>query len=321
MKIDESQINLQNRWYFGNNRSKNLKVSPPKWYAPFFLTTDYKYAEEYSDYGVYTITLKSEAKSKILDFSKDSEVKKLKWPKELIDDIRTGKSDLNGIAYDMYILAGHRHSQEVFDRSWYLSDAAYDFDMRSENIFDIVPKRANWASEKDHRFVLQMWKDIYDAGFDGFTHTEFGHIILAIFNFHCIDKISIQPINRVVAESKDGKKDMGEVSDGYHTFNELYYYRMLYNAAFFNELAKNTSIRVIKSKRHSDGELCFGDSDTFIVQAQLPTGQVSNHYHMKDWDKFHIDEVEMADEWDGHTPQQAAERLEKFIMEFQNNGN
>lgn len=29
----------------------------------------------------------------------------------------------------------------------------------------------------------------------------------------------------------------GEISDGYHTFNELYRYRMLYNAAFFNELA------------------------------------------------------------------------------------
>lgn len=25
---------------------------------------------------------------------------------------------------------------------------------------------------------------------------------------------------------------MGNVSDGYHTFNELYRYRMLYNAAF-----------------------------------------------------------------------------------------
>lgn len=34
------------------------------------------------------------------------------------------------------------------------------------------------------------------------------------------------------------KLDMGNVSDGYHTFNELYRYRMLYNAAFFNELAK-----------------------------------------------------------------------------------
>lgn len=28
----------------------------------------------------------------------------------------------------------------------------------------------------------------------------------------------------------------GKVSDGFHTFDELYHYRMLYNAAFFNSL-------------------------------------------------------------------------------------
>ena len=154
MNIEESHIDVKAKWFFGNNRAKNLRLSPPHWYAPFFLTTDYKYAEEYSDYGVYTITQKSEARSKILDFDKDSDVKKLKWPRELINDIRAGKSDLNGIAYDMYILAGYGHSREVFDKSWYLSDTAYDFDVRSENIFDIVPKHASWASEKDHRFVL-----------------------------------------------------------------------------------------------------------------------------------------------------------------------
>lgn len=203
MQANESSLDKKSVWYFGNNRAKNLKLAPPKWHSPFFLTTDYNYAEEYSDYGVYTITLKGEAKSKILDFNKDSDVKKLKWPKELIDDIRTGKSDLNGIAYDMYILAGHGHSQEVFDKSWRLSDAAYDFDERSENIFDIVPKHANWASEKDHRFVLQMWKDIHDAGFDGFTHFEFGKRILALFDFKCMDKISVHPVKQsALNESK-----------------------------------------------------------------------------------------------------------------------
>lgn len=104
--IFESRIDISKIWYFGNNRAKDLKLAPPKWHSPFFLTTDYSYAAEYSDYGVYTITLKGEAKSKILDFSKDSDVKKLKWPKKLIDEIRTGKSDLNAIAYDMYILCG-----------------------------------------------------------------------------------------------------------------------------------------------------------------------------------------------------------------------
>jgi len=28
-----------------------------------------------------------------------------------------------------------------------------------------------------------MWKDIYDAGFDGFMHVEFGSEVLAIFTF------------------------------------------------------------------------------------------------------------------------------------------
>lgn len=43
-------------------------------------------------------------------------------------------------------------------------------------------------------------------------------------------------------EPKAEPGDMGEVSDGYHTFNELYRYRMLYNAAFFNLLARNGQV-------------------------------------------------------------------------------
>lgn len=107
------------------------------------------------------------------------------------------------------------------------------------------------------------------------------------------------------------EQDMGEVSDDYHTFNELYYYRMLYNAAFFNLLPKAL---VHKSKRHHSGEECFGGG-WFIVMANLPTGQVSNHYELKDWDLFKIPEKEFADEWDGHTPQEAAERLHKYLQQ------
>ena len=106
--------------------------------------------------------------------------------------------------------------------------------------------------------------------------------------------------------------DKGEVSDGYHTFNELYHYRLLYNAAFFNELAKNNVCKVVKSKRHHDGKECFGGG-WFIVMAELPTGQISNHYELKDWDYFKCREVDIAPEWDGHTPEEAARRLEEFI--------
>lgn len=107
--------------------------------------------------------------------------------------------------------------------------------------------------------------------------------------------------------------DVGEVSDGYHTFNELYRYRMLYNAAFFNLLARNGQVEVCKSRRHSDGEKCFGSDDWFIVMAILPTGQVSNHYESKYWDLFDVPERETAFEYDGHTPNEAADRLKKYL--------
>lgn len=106
--------------------------------------------------------------------------------------------------------------------------------------------------------------------------------------------------------------DMGEVSDGYHTFNELYEFRKLYNAAFFNELHDKRGFDVHKSKRHSTGEDCFGGG-WFVVMATLPTGQISNHYEMKDWDIFKIPEYKMADEWDGHTAQDVVERLSQYL--------
>ena len=108
------------------------------------------------------------------------------------------------------------------------------------------------------------------------------------------------------------KVDMGEVSDGYHTFNELYEYRMLYNAALFNEFAKQGLYDVHKSRKHSDGEYPFGDSNWFLVMAELPTGQISNHYEMKDWDKFQIPEKPLANKWDEHSPRDVAERLTSF---------
>lgn len=106
----------------------------------------------------------------------------------------------------------------------------------------------------------------------------------------------------------------GEVSDGYHTFAELYEYRLLYNAGFFNELCiLGNPYRIHKSKKHR-GELedCFGGG-WFIVMATLPQGQVSNHYKLEHWDLFDIPEQYQADQYDGHTPAVAAQRLKEFL--------
>lgn len=78
-------------------------------------------------------------------------------------------------------------------------------------------------------------------------------------------------------------------------------------------LARNGQVEVCKSRRHSDGEKCFGSDDWFIVMAILPTGQVSNHYKSKYWDLFDVPERETAFEYDGHTPNEAADRLKKYL--------
>lgn len=103
-----------------------------------------------------------------------------------------------------------------------------------------------------------------------------------------------------------------KISDGYHTFGELYRYRMLYNAALFNTFAANETVPVYKSYKHSDGEDCFGGK-WFIVVANLPTGQISNHYENRYWDLFKVPELSRAPEYDGHTPAEAADRLESYL--------
>ena len=103
----------------------------------------------------------------------------------------------------------------------------------------------------------------------------------------------------------------GEASDGHHTHRELYEYRMLYNAhAAHGWLA--AGIPVVKSRRHSDGEPCFGGG-WFIVTATLPTGQVSNHYRDDRWDLFDVPAVDLPPEYDGHTPADAAARLRGLL--------
>lgn len=119
-------------------------------------------------------------------------------------------------------------------------------------------------------------------------------------------------IKVIYTDREEKFSDIEQVSDGYHTFAELYEYRKLYNAAFFNELAKKGICNVHKLKRHATGEECFGGG-WFIVMADLPTGQISNHYELKDWDLFKCTEKSFSDIWDGHSPQEAAKRLLEYL--------
>lgn len=219
--IDETELEAEEQWYFGNNRSKNLKIAKPSWDAPFFLTTSYEYAKDYSDYGVYKIELADQRDLNILDFNNEEEVQKLRWPEVLVDKILEGRSDLNSLAYDLYLLASGSTDGLMYieDTDEWL-DAAIWFQDRSEDMFKLVRSKSIWGSEKDHQFLLQMWKDIYDAGFAGFTHQEFGHKILALFDLKCIEKISTSP---VVLESYEPPYTLAQIKAQYpeEVYNKL----------------------------------------------------------------------------------------------------
>ena len=102
---------------------------------------------------------------------------------------------------------------------------------------------------------------------------------------------------------------VGECSDGYHTFNELYEFRLIYNAVLFNAWAVSGIYDTHKSEKHFEGDKCFGGG-WFIVVAILPTGQISNHYPMKDWDKFNLPSYDCAKyPFDGHTSKDVVDRL------------
>jgi len=111
---------------------------------------------------------------------------------------------------------------------------------------------------------------------------------------------------------RDSKVNMGMISDGYHTFSELYEFRKVLNALLFNEWARQGKYDVHKSWKHSDGEPCFGGG-WFIVVAAPPSGQISFHYEDKDWGMFECPIKEKANEYDGHTPQDVLERLSKLF--------
>lgn len=115
-------------------------------------------------------------------------------------------------------------------------------------------------------------------------------------------------------EHEDFCDIVDKLNDMAHNEQELYDFRMLYNALLFNEWYKNGSMEVYKSRRHADGELCF-DGDWFVVVAILSSGkQITNHYHIDNWDLFKIPEVyEVIHEFDGHTSQDVLQRLNSEI--------
>lgn len=95
----------------------------------------------------------------------------------------------------------------------------------------------------------------------------------------------------------------GATSDGYHTFDELYHHR----AVLFSVIVAAFPERSWKSLHHHDGSMYDG---MFIVGIDTDAGPATYHYDVDPyWDMFPCEVLDRAPEWDGHTPDDAIERI------------
>ena len=118
---------------------------------------------------------------------------------------------------------------------------------------------------------------------------------------------SISVIQEVAEEN-----GTGNISDGYHTFNELYHHR----AVLFATICNSNKELAWKSKLHDTGDMYEG---MFIVGIETTEGQATYHYSIEPyWEMFNVKELPKAPKWDGHTPEEAIRRIS--LLKEHNNG-
>lgn len=126
----------------------------------------------------------------------------------------------------------------------------------------------------------------------------------------------IQPLesmeNMINAEIRKPGIDTNLISDGYHTFGELYEHRIALFIALCHVIADDSyqpanKRSPWKSRLHSDGTQMDG---WFIAGIGVFQGeQITYHLPDRYWDMLQVREFEKAPQWDGHRPADVVERL------------
>lgn len=104
---------------------------------------------------------------------------------------------------------------------------------------------------------------------------------------------------------------IGQTSDGYHTFDELYEHRniLFMKLCEWIDEAQGWG-HTWKSKLHADGTMFAG---WFIAGIGTEVGkQITYHLPLPLWDMLHVRERERAPAWDGHTSQDVVQRLKEL---------
>lgn len=110
-------------------------------------------------------------------------------------------------------------------------------------------------------------------------------------------------IQRLVEKVQAYEKAPGSTSDGYHTFDELYRHRGI----LFALICADHKEIAWKTLKHSDGTMYPG---MFLCGIDTPYGQATYHMNLDPfWNLIQVQELPIAPEWDGHTPDMALNRI------------
>lgn len=110
--------------------------------------------------------------------------------------------------------------------------------------------------------------------------------------------------------------DTNIVSDGYHTFGELYEHRCLLFAWVISAIGANSDAYrdlLFKTRKNSVGVEWV---EWFIAGINMPEGQVAYHLPMSMWDLVHAPEIDCIDRYDGYTSDDVVKRI-RAILEMQ----
>lgn len=110
--------------------------------------------------------------------------------------------------------------------------------------------------------------------------------------------------------------EVGQISDGFHTFDELYEHR----SALFIALMRLKPFNSWYADEHEDGSMFSG---YFIAGINLPDGTITYHMKINPWRGIleeplslsfgRLSRFQRAPHWDGHTPADVVTRLKDWM--------
>ena len=116
----------------------------------------------------------------------------------------------------------------------------------------------------------------------------------------------IEKINNDIKEYKDRTKNSADdISDGYHTFGDLYKHR-----TYLLALAMIHLPYAWKARKHEDGTMFDG---MFVVGFPTPNGMVTYHCDNEYWNDFKVPEIPHAPHFNGYSDADVLDREKAFL--------